>query len=68
MTFTKHDAATFLIGLGAALAITLGEALITADTIAADPAKWAIGVGTGLATAAGRYIVTQLAARGLTPK
>lgn len=68
MTFGKQDALTFLIGLGAALLFTLGEALIRSQDLADDPAKWAIGLGTGLASALGRYLVTELAQRGFVPR
>lgn len=68
MTFTRQDLYTFLIGLGAALLFTLGEALIRSQELADDPGKWAIGLGTGMASALGRYLVTELAQRGFVPR
>ena len=65
MTFTRQDALTFLIGLAAALAITLAEALVRSQEITDDPEKWAIGLGTGLLAATGRYLLTELTQRGL---
>ena len=61
MTFTKSDLLTFGIGLGVAIAIALGEALIRLDS---DPAQdvsiWARNLLTGLGAAAGRYVATRL--------
>ena len=63
MTFTKQDFYTFLIGMGAALLMVLGQSLATAESLTEDPEKWLISLGTGLLSAAGRYIVTELAQR-----
>lgn len=68
LKWTTQDSITFLIGLGTALAFVLGEAMIDSQALADDPAKWAIGLGTGLVAAAGRYIVSELARRGFGPK
>ena len=60
------DLATFAIGLGAALAIQLGTALVQLDGgQVTDWGQWSLALGTGLAGAAGRYIVTELTQRGL---
>lgn len=64
MRFTRSDLETFAIGLGVALAVTLGEALIAADSVA-DAATWARNLGIGLTTSAGRYLLTYLGQRGL---
>ena len=64
MSFTRQDAVTFGVGLAAALLVTLGEALVRSGELAEDPGKWAVGLGTGLAAAAGRYLVTELTQRG----
>lgn len=64
MPFGKQDFYTFLIGLGAAAAITLGEALVAAES-ATDLGTWGRNLLVGLSTSAGRYIVTFLAQRGL---
>lgn len=66
MTFTKQDAVTFLIGLGVAVFMVVGQSLAASDNIAEDPVKWLISLGTAVLTAAGRYIVTELTQRGLT--
>jgi hypothetical protein len=66
MTFTKSDGLTFLIGLGAALAVTLGEALIRFEDGGIDLETWAVALLTGLLAAAGRYLVTFLAQRGVS--
>jgi hypothetical protein len=51
MTFTKSDALTFLIGLGAALAVTLGEALIRFEGGGVNLETWATALLTGLIAA-----------------
>lgn len=66
MQFSRQDAVTFLIGLGAALAIQLGAALVALDgEPVSDWGTWGIALGTGLLSAAGRYLVTELSQRGL---
>lgn len=65
MTFTKQDGLTFLIGLAAALAVTLGEALIRFEDGGIDLETWATALLTGLIAASGRYVVTWLAQRGV---
>ena len=64
MTFTKEDLRTFLIGLIAALGVTLGEMLITVEA-QTDLGVWGRGLLVGLLAAAGRYILTEFARRGL---
>ena len=64
MTFTKEDLRTFLIGLVAALGVTLGEMLITVEA-QTDLGVWGRALLVGLLAAAGRYILTELARRGL---
>lgn len=66
MTFTKQDAITFLVGLGAALLVTLAQSLIDTQSLTEDPSRWAISLGTGLLAAAGRYLITVLAQRGVS--
>lgn len=71
MTFTWQDALTFLIGLVAALAVTLGEALISLEDLpVSEWDTWAIATVSGLLAAAGRYLATRIpewmAARGGT--
>lgn len=68
MTFTRQDAATFLIGLGAALLVVLGEALVRSQELFDDPEKWAMSLCAGLLAAAGRYLVTEVTRRGLGPR
>lgn len=65
MQFGRQDAITFGIGLVAALAIQAGTALVQLDGApVSDWGAWAISLGTGLLTAAGRYVVTELTQRG----
>lgn len=65
MTFSKQDAITFLIGLGAAILITVAEALIDAEAIRdIGWETWGTNLAIGLASAAGRYLVTYLAQEG----
>ena len=61
MTFTKSDLVTIGIGLAAAVALALGEALVTfeASTLE-DPAVWGRDLLAGVVTALGRYITTRL--------
>lgn len=66
MSFTRQDLFTFLIGMGAAILVPLAEALIRSQEIVDDPIKWGIAVGTGMLTAIGRYLLTELTQRGLT--
>lgn len=66
LAFTRQDLVTFLIGLGAAAALTLGEALVQLDSgVVDDWGLWARNLGVGLAAAAGRYLLTELTQRGL---
>lgn len=61
MVFTWQDALTFLIGLVAALAVTLGEALIALDEIpVSEWDTWAIATLAGLLAATGRYLTTRI--------
>jgi hypothetical protein len=65
MNFSRQDAITFAIGLGAALAIQLGTAFVQLDGgQVADWGQWSIALATGLASAGGRYVVTELTQRG----
>jgi hypothetical protein len=66
MTFSRQDFYTFLIGLGAALAVTLGEALIRFEDGGVNLETWATALLTGLIAAGGRYLVTYLAQRGVS--
>jgi len=59
--FTKQDALTFGLGLGAALIIVLGEALIRLEeSIVIDLSVWARDLLVGFAGAVGRYLVTRV--------
>lgn len=65
MTFTRQDALTFLIGLGAGALVVVGQALLELDSdTTTDLGIWARNLLTGLAAATGRYLVTELAQRG----
>ncbi len=64
--FTRQDLVTFGIGLGVALAFTLGQGLMSLDSgPVEDWSLWARNLGLGIAGAGGRYIVTALTERGL---
>lgn len=66
LAFTRQDLVTFAVGLGAALALTLGEALVQLDSgVVEDWGLWARNLGVGFASAAGRYLLTELTQRGL---
>lgn len=66
LVFTKQDLATFLVGLGAALAVTLGESLVLLETTPMeDIGLWARNLGVGFAAAAGRYLLTEMTQRGI---
>lgn len=61
MRFTKQDALTFGLGLGAALLIVLGEALISLEeSIVVDLSTWMRSLLIGFAGALGRYLVTRI--------
>ncbi len=61
MRFTKQDALTFGLGLGAALLIVLGEALIRLEeSVIIDLSVWGRDLLVGLAGAMGRYLVTRI--------
>ena len=61
MRFTKQDALTFGLGLGAALLIVLGEALIRLEeSVVIDLSVWGRDLLVGLAGAMGRYLVTRI--------
>ena len=61
MRFTKQDALTFGLGLGAAVLIVLGEALIRLEeSVVIDLLVWARDLLVGLAGAIGRYLVTRI--------
>ncbi|KKN26261.1 hypothetical protein LCGC14_0876360 [marine sediment metagenome] len=61
MRFTKQDALTFGLGLGAALVIVLGEALIRLEeSVVIDLSVWARDLLVGLLGAIGRYLVTRI--------
>lgn len=65
MTVSRQDVLTFLIGLGAAVAIQVGAALVQLDgNQVTDWGQWGISLATGAAAAAGRYVVTELTQRG----
>ncbi len=60
MTFDRSDGLTFAIGLAAALAVTLGEALVRLEgDPVTDWGAWASGLGVGLLSALGRYLVSR---------
>lgn len=64
MTFTRQDAATFLVGLLAAVGVQLGSVLVQLDTQPVeDWSQWLVTVGTGLLAATGRYLITEFAQR-----
>ena len=66
MNFTRRDAITFLIGALAAVGIQLGTALTQLDSgQVTDWGQWSLSLGTGLAGALGRYLVTKLTQRGI---
>ncbi|KKM14362.1 hypothetical protein LCGC14_1706870 [marine sediment metagenome] len=61
MRFTKQDALTFGLGLGAAVLIVLGEVLIRLEeSVVIDLSVWARDLLVGLAGAIGRYLVTRI--------
>ncbi|KKL88305.1 hypothetical protein LCGC14_1926050 [marine sediment metagenome] len=61
MRFTKQDALTFGLGLGAALLIVLGEALIRLEEdVVVDISVWGRGLLVGILGATGRYLVTRI--------
>jgi len=61
MRFTKQDALTFGLGLGAAVLIVLGEVLIRLEeSVVIDLSVWARDLLVGLAGAMGRYLVTRI--------
>lgn len=65
--WTRQDTYTFLIGLGAALAIQVGTAFVQLDgEQVKDWGQWGITLATGAAAAGGRYIVTELTQRGFS--
>lgn len=64
MTWTRQDAITFGIGLGVAVLFQVGTSLMQSGDQVSDGWTWARSFGTGLTTAAGRYIVTELTQRG----
>ena len=63
LSFTKQDLYTLLLGLAAAVFVTLGEGLMDSTAILADPVKWGTNLGVGILSAAGRYIVTEITQR-----
>lgn len=61
MQFSKQDFLTFGLGLGAALVVTLGEALVRLESEPVDDyEKWAASLLTGFLSATGRYLVTRV--------
>ena len=61
MEFTKQDALTFGLGLGAALFIVLGEALITfEEEVITDLSIWGRDLLVGFLAATGRYLITRI--------
>ena len=67
LTFTRGDLTTFLTGLGVFLALTFAEFLIRSDELFADPLGWFFRLLGATLTATGRYILTEMARRRLTP-
>ena len=62
--FTKQDALTFLIGLGAGVLFEVGDALIASDQLFNNTTDWVKTLGAGTAAAAGRWIATYLTLKG----
>ena len=62
MKFERQDAITFGIGLGAALALAVGQALVQFDAAAVqdDPGPFLTGLATAAVTSLGRYLVTRV--------
>jgi len=59
--FTKQDALTFGLGLGAALLIVLGEALVSLEEdVVIDLSVWGRDLLVGLTAALGRYLITRV--------
>ena len=73
MTFTRSDLTTFIIGMAAAVAIAIGQALVEFDAaaVADDPKPFLLSLTTGVVTALGRWLATRipelLASRALRP-
>lgn len=61
MPFTKQDLLTFGLGLGAALSVTVGEALINLEQqITIDWETWGYSLGVGMLASTGRYLATRV--------
>ena len=61
MEFTKQDALTFGLGLGAALLIVLGEALVTfEEEVVTDLSIWGRDLLVGSLAATGWYLITRV--------
>lgn len=65
MTFTRQDAITFLLGLGAALGITVAEILVGIGDQSFEEVDWGTAgvlgnLVIGLLTATGRYLATRI--------
>lgn len=63
MTVTRQDLVTFALGLGAAVLVAVGEALVESEGLFADPEAWLRAAAAGVLAAAGRYLVTELTER-----
>jgi hypothetical protein len=63
VTFTKQDAVTFLLGLGAAVLVVVAEALLQPEGLFVDAGAWLRALAIGVLAAVGRYLVTRLAER-----
>lgn len=61
-----RDAGTFLVGLGAAVAVTVGLELVQLEALRKVPDwyVWLNNLLVGVLSAAGRYMLTYLAQRG----
>ena len=62
MPFTRSDLTTFAIGMAAALAVALGQALIEFDAaaVAEEPKPFLLSLMTGVVTALGRWLATRI--------
>ncbi len=68
LKLTAQDVITLMLGLLGAAAPVMAQSFATLDVTKTDDLDtWAIGLGAGLVTAAGRYLWTRLVERaGIT--